>query len=75
MRIGGKPYRTIWRHGDGVSIEIIDQTRLPHALETVTLRTLEDAAHAQVPGTVADRPWIEPSPIVGDPQHQVRLVP
>lgn len=46
MRIGGKPYRTIWRHGDGVSIEIIDQTRLPHALETVTLRTLADAAHA-----------------------------
>ena len=28
------------------SVEIIDQTRLPHALVTVTLKTLEDAAHA-----------------------------
>lgn len=46
MRIDGTSYRTIWRHADGVSVEIIDQTRLPHALETVTLRTLAEAAHA-----------------------------
>jgi methylthioribose-1-phosphate isomerase len=46
MLIDGTPYRSIWRHADGVSVEIIDQTRLPHVLETVTLRTLAEAAHA-----------------------------
>jgi len=46
MRIGGKHYRTIWLNPDGESVEIIDQTKLPHKFETVTLRTLEDAARA-----------------------------
>jgi methylthioribose-1-phosphate isomerase len=46
MNIDGKPYRTIWLGEDGVSAEIIDQTKLPFALETVPLRTLEDAARA-----------------------------
>ena len=46
MNIDGKPYRTIWLAADGVAVEIIDQTRLPHALVTVTLKTVEDAAHA-----------------------------
>jgi methylthioribose-1-phosphate isomerase len=46
MNINGKPYRTIWLNDDGWSVEIIDQTRLPFAFETVTLRTLEDAARA-----------------------------
>jgi methylthioribose-1-phosphate isomerase len=46
MKIGGTPYRTIWLEKDGASVVIIDQTRLPHELETVTLRTLADAAHA-----------------------------
>jgi len=46
MNIGGKAYRTIWLGPDGWSVEIIDQTRLPHALVIVTLRTTEDAARA-----------------------------
>jgi methylthioribose-1-phosphate isomerase len=47
MNIDGKHYRTIWLNDDdGRSVEIIDQTKLPHAFETVTLRTLEDAARA-----------------------------
>jgi len=46
MNIDGKPYRTIWLGEDGVSAEIIDQTKLPFALDMVTLKTLEDAAHA-----------------------------
>ena len=46
MNIDGKPYRTIWLGDDGVSVEIIDQTKLPFALEIVSLKTLEDAAHA-----------------------------
>ncbi len=46
MRIDGKPYRTIWLGGDGRTVEILDQTRFPHAFEVVTLRTLDDAARA-----------------------------
>ena len=46
MNIDGKHYRTIWLNADGSTVEIIDQTKLPFRLETVTLRTLEDAARA-----------------------------
>jgi methylthioribose-1-phosphate isomerase len=46
MNIDGKPYRTIWLNADGKSVEIIDQTKLPHRFETVTLRDLDDAARA-----------------------------
>jgi methylthioribose-1-phosphate isomerase len=46
MNIDGKAYRTIWPGGDGRSVEIIDQTRLPHELVVVTLRTVDDAARA-----------------------------
>jgi methylthioribose-1-phosphate isomerase len=46
MRVDGKPYRTIWVAADGKTVEIIDQTLLPHQFAVVQLRTLEDAAHA-----------------------------
>ena len=46
MQVNGVPYRTIWVNDDGWSVEIIDQTRLPHAFETVTLRSVEESAHA-----------------------------
>jgi len=46
MKVAGKAMRTIWLEDDGVSVGIIDQTRLPHALVTTRLRTLDDAAHA-----------------------------
>src|SRR5262245_61042075 len=46
MNVGGKPYRTIWLNEDGWSVEIIDQTRLPHRFKTRTLHDLTDAAHA-----------------------------
>ncbi|HEY7553116.1 MAG TPA: S-methyl-5-thioribose-1-phosphate isomerase [Hyphomicrobiaceae bacterium] len=46
MNIGGKPYRAIWLAADGRSVEIIDQTRLPHELAIVALRTVEDAGRA-----------------------------
>ena len=46
MKINGQSYRTIWPSADGTAVEIIDQTKLPHLFETVTLRTLEDAANA-----------------------------
>jgi methylthioribose-1-phosphate isomerase len=46
VNIDGKPYRTIWLASDGWSVEIIDQTRLPHELVVVSLRTVEGVAHA-----------------------------
>ena len=46
MQINGRAYRTIWTKPDGWSVDIIDQTRLPHELVTVTLATCQQAAHA-----------------------------
>jgi methylthioribose-1-phosphate isomerase len=46
MNIDGQAYRTIWLGYDGWSVEIIDQTRLPHLFEVVSLQTLDAAAHA-----------------------------
>ncbi len=46
MRIDGVAYRTIWPAADGWSVEIIDQTRLPHAFDVVRLTGLDEAAHA-----------------------------
>ena len=46
MKIDGKPYRTIWLGADGWSVEVIDQTKLPHRFETIALRSVAEAAHA-----------------------------
>src|SRR6516165_5204679 len=46
MLIDGKWMRSVWIEPDGWSVGIIDQTRLPHALKTLRLASLEDAAHA-----------------------------
>jgi methylthioribose-1-phosphate isomerase len=45
MKIHGKPWRTIWPIGDS-KVGIIDQTKLPHAFETLELASMEVAAHA-----------------------------
>ncbi|MBU1227182.1 MAG: S-methyl-5-thioribose-1-phosphate isomerase [Actinobacteria bacterium] len=41
-----RPTRTIWLHDDGRTVVVIDQTLLPHAFETLDLKTVEDAAVA-----------------------------
>jgi len=46
MQVAGRAMRTIWLAGDGRSVEIIDQTRLPHELVIVRLSHLDDAARA-----------------------------
>ena len=46
MILNGKPSRTIWLRGDGWSVEIIDQTALPHRVATVVLKTVDDAGYA-----------------------------
>jgi methylthioribose-1-phosphate isomerase len=58
MKINGKHYRTIWLGSDGKSVEIIDQTKLPHKFETATLRTLDDAARAIATMQVRGAPLI-----------------
>jgi len=46
MNIDGSPHRTIWLGADERSVEIIDQTKLPHVLEVATLRSVDDAVVA-----------------------------
>ena len=46
MKVDGVDYRTIWCDDDGGSVRIIDQTRLPHFFEVVTLTSVDAAAHA-----------------------------
>ena len=58
MKIGGQHYRTIWLNPDGWSVEIIDQTKLPHRFETVALRSCEDAARAILTMQVRGAPLI-----------------
>ncbi len=58
MKIDGKAYRTIWLARDGWSVEIIDQTRLPHRLVIARLSRLEEAAHAIAAMLVRGAPLI-----------------
>ena len=46
MNINGTPTRTLRAHPEQHAIEIIDQTRLPHALHWLRVATLDEAAHA-----------------------------
>ena len=46
MRVGGVAYRTIWVAEDARSVEIIDQTLLPHTLRWVHLDSLDAYCHA-----------------------------
>lgn len=46
MNVDGKPFRTIWLAEDGETVEIIDQTRLPHEFRIASLETIDEAAHA-----------------------------
>jgi methylthioribose-1-phosphate isomerase len=45
MKINGRHYRSVWPIGED-AFGIIDQTRLPHEFETLTLRSADDAARA-----------------------------
>ncbi len=58
MNIDGKPYRSIWLADDGWSVEIIDQTQLPHTFAVRTLQTVQDAATAITDMQVRGAPLI-----------------
>jgi methylthioribose-1-phosphate isomerase len=46
MNVNGKAYRSIWLAADGWSVEVIDQTALPHEFVVRRLTSLEEAAEA-----------------------------
>src|SRR5258708_12989371 len=58
MNVDGQNYRTIWLSGDGTTVQVIDQRRLPHEFITTQLRTVEDAVDAIANMTVRGAPLI-----------------
>jgi methylthioribose-1-phosphate isomerase len=58
MNVRGRAMRTIWPVTDGGTVEIIDQTRLPHEFVVVRMETLDDAAHAIAAMQVRGAPLI-----------------
>lgn len=58
MNVDGRPCRSIWVNGDGWSIDIIDQTRLPHEFKITNLRTLQQACSAIADMQVRGAPLI-----------------
>ncbi len=46
MKVNGIPTRTIWLNENGWAVDIIDQTKLPHVYEIVTMKNLQDACIA-----------------------------
>lgn len=59
MKVGNRHYRTIWPAADGRTVEIIDQTRLPHEFRIVALTDLASAATA-----IKDM-WVRGAPLIG----------
>ena len=59
MLVNGTPYRSIWPSADGATVQIIDQTRLPHEFVVVDLVTLAEAATA-----IRDM-WVRGAPLIG----------
>lgn len=59
MKINGTHYRSVWVAEDGYTVEIFDQTRLPFELQTLQLRTMQDAATA-----IKDM-WVRGAPLIG----------
>ncbi len=59
MKVDSHPWRTIWLGPDGRTVQIIDQTRLPHDLVVLDLATMEQAATA-----IRDM-WVRGAPLIG----------
>ena len=58
MKVNGVNTRTLWVNRDGWSIEVIDQTCLPHRFATARLACVEDAARAIADMVVRGAPLI-----------------
>src|SRR5262245_66691443 len=58
MQVEGRHTRTIWLAADASSVEVIDQTQLPHAFATARLASLDDAARAIATMVIRGAPLI-----------------
>lgn len=58
MKQGQKSFRTIWPSTDNRSIDIIDQTYLPHEFKVANLKSVEDVAQAILTMQVRGAPLI-----------------
>ncbi len=56
--ISPTPKRSLWPAKDPRAVVVLDQTRLPHRVQTVTLRSLDDVARAISDMTVRGAPLI-----------------
>src|SRR5258708_18060135 len=45
MKVDGTPYRTIWLGADGTTVQVIDQTLLPHQFVVRDWRSMGEAEH------------------------------
>ncbi|MDC9589622.1 S-methyl-5-thioribose-1-phosphate isomerase [Xenorhabdus sp. XENO-10] len=59
MKINGTHYRSVWLADDGHTVEIFDQTKLPFEVQTIQLRTMQDAA------TAIKEMWVRGAPLIG----------
>ena len=59
MKVGGKPFRTIWPTTDLSAVEIIDQRALPFEFRVQRLGTVDEVAVA-----IKDM-WVRGAPLIG----------
>ncbi|MDC9597087.1 S-methyl-5-thioribose-1-phosphate isomerase [Xenorhabdus anantnagensis] len=59
MKINGTHYRSVWLADDGHTVEIFDQTKFPFEVQTIQLRTMQDAA------TAIKEMWVRGAPLIG----------
>ena len=58
MKVGNRHYRSLWADPSGLSVQIIDQTRLPHVFETRTIASVDAMAEAITAMRVRGAPLI-----------------
>ncbi|CAB5079208.1 S-methyl-5-thioribose-1-phosphate isomerase (EC [Olavius algarvensis associated proteobacterium Delta 3] len=46
MKVDGKDLRPIWPHEDQVTVQVIDQRRLPHEFVVLDINSVDDCIHA-----------------------------
>jgi methylthioribose-1-phosphate isomerase len=65
VNVNGQHFQSIWFDESDDSVNIIDQTRLPHRFEIVALQTLHDACHAIESMQVRGAPLIGVTAVYG----------
>ncbi|HEU5296422.1 MAG TPA: S-methyl-5-thioribose-1-phosphate isomerase [Burkholderiaceae bacterium] len=58
MLLNGRPSRTIWPAASADAVTVLDQRALPHRVDTLVLRNVDDAVHAIAEMAVRGAPLI-----------------